>query len=82
MLRAQPASAQIQDKVIRHVKGLTPHTIHTLFEFEYFPSISGAKYGMPAVRFNIKPGTYFSITRQGIGYADGAMTSFAFGVGM
>jgi hypothetical protein len=43
---------------------------------------SNARMRNIKARFNIAPGTYLSITRQGIGMSDGPLTSIAFGVGI
>jgi hypothetical protein len=47
------ASAQITDKFMDHIRDLNPRTIHTIWELDYFPSVEGAKYGLPVIRFDL-----------------------------
>lgn len=52
-LQSSSASAQILEKFIDHVKYTNPHTVHTIVELDYFPSITDSKYGMPVIRFDL-----------------------------
>ncbi len=46
-------SAQVVDKFVEHIMDSNPRTIHTIWELDYFPSVEGAKYGLPVIRFDL-----------------------------
>lgn len=46
-VHAQPA------EIGAYLRKVPPATVHTLFEVGYVPSVSGSKYGMPIVRFDL-----------------------------
>jgi hypothetical protein len=52
-LSSATASAQIVDKFLSHIEDSKPRTIHTIWELDYFPSVEGAKYGLPVIRFDL-----------------------------
>lgn len=53
MFPSRNASAQTLDKLLGFLKDQQPQTIHSIIELDYFPSVDGAKYGHPVIRFDL-----------------------------